>query len=403
MGIVMGVFLQWPIQPALGDPAARSVVPRRDHVVYLATSTEAPVVGRLDGAPMPLVAASPSGGGCRRSWFQVGPGRWICGEGARASNDAPDPPPSLVPDPMGWSYGVTVVRTMAYHSLEDARSSDPQRGQSWSRWQGFAIRAVHRAGGDAIVETMTGQFVARRAVASAPRSDFHGVTLGGDSPPGRLAWVVARRADLYADATSAAVRRARVARLPRHAAVVVQEVQDTARGPVARLADGRWARVAALRLQTPQAPPPGVDVRGRQRWIDVDLDQQVLTAYEGAAPVYATLVSTGDPETPTPAGVYRIWLKRVDQPMGYAVGHPHVLAEVPYVQFFDHDGRALHGVYWHRSFGRPRSHGCVNLSFADARWMFEFTSPLLPDGWRSIGGESDVGTVVRVRGRTPGG
>lgn len=401
MAMAVGALLQWPIQPALGDPATRAVIPRRDQPVYAAASTEAPVAGRLDGAPMPAVVAAPPGGGCRRAWFQIGPGRWICGEGARASNEPPSPPPSVVADPMRWSYGVTVVRTVAYASLADARAGDPRRGTPWSRWQGFAIRAVHRAEGEAIVETMTGQFVARRAVASAPRSEFHGVTLRADAPRGRVAWVVARRADLYADAASAAARRARVARLPRHSAVFVQEVADTARGPVARLADGRWARAGALRIQTPAAAPPGVDVSARQRWIDVDLDQQVLTAYEGAAPVYATLVSTGEPETPTPAGVYRIWLKRVDQPMGYAVSHPHVLAEVPYVQFFDHDGRALHGVYWHRSFGRPRSHGCVNLSFDDARWMFEFTSPALPDGWRSVGESTDVGTVVRVRGRTP--
>lgn len=370
--------------------------------MYPATSTEAPAVGRLDGAPMPLVAASPSGGGCHRSWFQIGPGRWICGEGARLSNEPPPSPPSLVPEPMRWSYGITVVRTVAYASLEDARSGDPRRGQSWSRWQGFAVQAVHRADGAAVVETMAGRFVARSAVASAPRSDFHGVSLGGDAPPGRVAWVVARRADLYADAASASLRGARVGRLQRHAAVFVQELRDTARGTVARLGDGRWARAAALRIQTPEAPPADVDVRARQRWIDVDLDQQVLTAYEGAAPVYATLVSTGEPETPTPVGVYRIWLKRVEQPMGYSVAHPHVLGEVPYVQFFDHDGRALHGVYWHRSFGRPRSHGCVNLSFEDARRMFEFTSPALPDGWRSIGGATADGTLVRVRGRTPG-
>jgi lipoprotein-anchoring transpeptidase ErfK/SrfK len=56
------------------------------------------------------------------------------------------------------------------------------------------------------------------------------------------------------------------------------------------------------------------------------------------------------------------------------------MREVPWVQYFS-EGYALHGAYWHDAFGQPRSHGCINLSPKDARWLFHFTNPGLPQQW----------------------
>ena len=56
------------------------------------------------------------------------------------------------------------------------------------------------------------------------------------------------------------------------------------------------------------------------------------------------------------------------------------LRDVPYIQYF-HQGYALHGAYWHDDFGRPRSHGCINLTPGDAAWLFRFTDPPVPDEW----------------------
>ena len=67
------------------------------------------------------------------------------------------------------------------------------------------------------------------------------------------------------------------------------------------------------------------------------------------------------------------------------------------MQFFD-EAVGLHGTYWHGDFGHPRSHGCVNLSPLDARWMFDFTAPRLPAGWAAAYPTSiEPGTLVRVR------
>lgn len=74
------------------------------------------------------------------------------------------------------------------------------------------------------------------------------------------------------------------------------------------------------------------------------------------------------------------------------------LRDVPWIQYFA-SGYALHGAYWHDVFGIPRSHGCVNLSPIDARVVFNWTDPPVPDGWHGINVGSDMGegTTVIVR------
>ena len=113
------------------------------------------------------------------------------------------------------------------------------------------------------------------------------------------------------------------------------------------------------------------------RWIDVDLSEQRLTAYEGETPVRTTLVSTGLPNTPTPVGQFRIWIKlRYDD----MAGADYYIEDVPYVMYF-HEGYGLHGVTWHGNFGHPMSHGCVNLPTPEAEWLFNWV---------------EVGTLVNI-------
>jgi lipoprotein-anchoring transpeptidase ErfK/SrfK len=131
-----------------------------------------------------------------------------------------------------------------------------------------------------------------------------------------------------------------------------------------------WVYVGQ-RLTIPGGTPaPISQVTAGERWIDVNLATQTLTAYEGNSPVLTMAVSTGLPSTPTPAGQFRIWVKlRYDDMQGPG----YYLADVPYVMYF-HGGYGLHGTYWHDNFGTPMSHGCVNLSNADAQWLFSWAS-----------------------------
>jgi lipoprotein-anchoring transpeptidase ErfK/SrfK len=128
---------------------------------------------------------------------------------------------------------------------------------------------------------------------------------------------------------------------------------------------------------SPSPSPPGVCRGGSGRWIDVDLSAQRLTACSGSTPVRSTLVSTGLARTPTPTGSYRICVKYTSTSMS---GPGYYLPNVPYVMYF-YRGYGLHGTYWHANFGRPMSHGCINLPTSEAQWLFYWAS---------------VGTQVRI-------
>lgn len=121
--------------------------------------------------------------------------------------------------------------------------------------------------------------------------------------------------------------------------------------------------------------PEGVGPK--DHWIDVDLTAQRTYAFQGKNLVRSFVVSTGTWLTPTVTGTYRVYVKYVSAPMS---GPGYYLPDVPYIMYF-HQGYGLHGTYWHNNFGTPMSHGCINLTIADAQWLYEFSS---------------VGTVVNV-------
>ena len=111
-----------------------------------------------------------------------------------------------------------------------------------------------------------------------------------------------------------------------------------------------------------------------EKWIEVDLGRQELVAYEGATVVFTATISSGRKTTPTIEGKFRIVRKVEAQDM---IGTDYFLPGVPYVMYF-YGGYALHGAYWHRSWGTPVSHGCVNLKREDAKWLYEWTDPPVP-------------------------
>jgi len=113
------------------------------------------------------------------------------------------------------------------------------------------------------------------------------------------------------------------------------------------------------------------------RWIDIDLSAQRVTAFQGSTPVRSTLVSTGLPRTPTPVGQYRVYVKYSSASMS---GPGYHYPNVPYVMYF-YRGYSFHGTYWHSNFGRPMSHGCVNMPTSEARWLYNW---------------APVGTLVKI-------
>ncbi len=106
------------------------------------------------------------------------------------------------------------------------------------------------------------------------------------------------------------------------------------------------------------------------RWIDMNLSEQQVYAYEGDVLVNSFIVSTGVYDTPTVTGEFNIYLK---VPMQAMSGPGYYLPDVPWVMYFYED-YGFHGTYWHDNFGTPMSRGCVNLRTADAEWLYQWAS-----------------------------
>jgi hypothetical protein len=138
--------------------------------------------------------------------------------------------------------------------------------------------------------------------------------------------------------------------------------------------------VPAASLARPRRTPRPDGIGANERWIDVELASNTLVAYEGDRAVFATLVSTGvgTPGSPiaTPRGLHRIKAKLPTMDMDnreHTGVVPYSYEAVPHVQVFE-GSKALHGTLWHARFGHPASHGCINLSPADAERLYAFTA-----------------------------
>ncbi|HEX2731745.1 MAG TPA: L,D-transpeptidase [Polyangiaceae bacterium] len=230
-------------------------------------------------------------------------------------------------------------------------------------------------------------------------STFAGVPLGGriQLP---LVFVRAKNASLYSGNPGRGLKLARQIEY-REALGLSGQSFVSAATKYLETTDGLWLIDGPLvtHIDEPARPPA---TRSTSSWIDVSIRDQTLVAYEGETAVYATLVSTGadgllDTEThrATVQGDFLIHTKHVTSTMDSdAMGDEYAMGDVPYVQYFS-GGTALHAAYWHDDFGAPRSHGCVNLSPLDARWLFDWTLPRVPRSWH---GAMTVlgGTLVRV-------
>jgi lipoprotein-anchoring transpeptidase ErfK/SrfK len=220
----------------------------------------------------------------------------------------------------------------------------------------------------------------------------------GDLIP--VAWVVVDRARVYSKPNTFSPSSTTKVRF--EAVPVLEEVSD---GKLLRIGENAWIAAKDVRHPVLAAPPPEVDAGAGERWIDVDLETQTLTAYEGRRPVFATIVSTGKgkPGTPlgTPLGTHRVWIKLLTSDMDNLedenAARYYRIEDVPWVQYFS-KGVGLHAAFWHRDFGQVRSHGCVNLSPLDAERLFFWTAPHLPAGWTAaFPTPHEQGTVIRVR------
>ena len=140
------------------------------------------------------------------------------------------------------------------------------------------------------------------------------------------------------------------------------------------------------------------ETTGAERWIEVDLSEQKVRAWEGGNLFLESLVSTGKWGR-TPKGEYRIWGKFKYAKMSGGrreINTYYYLPNVPYIMYYQ-NGYGLHGTYWHNNFGYVMSHGCTNLPTPVAEKLFYWTTPSLPLGRNYVRAtRSDPGTRIVI-------
>ncbi|MBS1118692.1 MAG: ErfK/YbiS/YcfS/YnhG family protein [Deltaproteobacteria bacterium] len=388
--------------------------------------------------------------GCQKAWIEIRPRGWICGDYVKPSSKAPfgrEVPmldrAELVPGVYGKVTAPNSV-TFTVDKPKPAKDDRTSRKPKPKQHQGpitspsdvvqltlkpqpklvegrplvgsVNVRQYEELAVDGKVYWRISQkdpeYVLRQAITPHRPSVYGGARLGDDTGwtgptitapasaetigfvwPRVVGW---QQVYTTNKAIGGGVNRQLAARTP----VAILEISaDKAGRPVAyRIGLAEWIAAADVRVFA-AAPPPPLLEKG-ERWIDVDLDNQILVAFEGDTPVYSTMVSSGGKDTPTEIGVYRMWLKESEADMKGLNGEdPYSVATVPWTQFFSPEkGLALHTAYWHDQFGARRSHGCVNLAPRDARWLYFWSDPQVPPGWTMAAGVIEApGSIVRIR------
>ncbi len=106
--------------------------------------------------------------------------------------------------------------------------------------------------------------------------------------------------------------------------------------------------------------------------IGVSLKDQTLTYSLGPYILKTILISSGLPSTPTPPGEYAVEKKL---PLVNYRGRNYYYPNTKWNMLFksgSKGGYYIHGAYWHNNFGKPMSHGCINVSYAEMQSLYEW-------------------------------
>jgi hypothetical protein len=451
-------------QPASADPPepvarpefskeARSLELMRTASVRIEPSDEAKRIGTVAVDTRVGWTRTARGKGCQKSWVELQPRGWICADYVKPSTKPPlgrelpvldrgeivpgiygkvtaprsvsytlerpqpprpskaDPRKKKQPDPAARKGGLItspsqVDATLAPSASPSASAAEPRLVEGKPIVGSVNVRQYDEVTIDGRrlwkISQREPEYVLAQAITPHRPSGYAGARLGDDTGwelP--IAFVWSRWGGAaHAMYNSQGTTGLHPTPIPARAPVqILETVSDPAGRPLAyRIGEQRWLHAADVRVFQ-QVPSPQHLLPG-ERWVDIDLDSQILVAYEGELPVYATMISSGSRETPTETGEYRMWLKEAEADMKGLNGEdPYSVATVPWTQFFSPEkGLALHTAYWHDQFGVRRSHGCVNLAPRDARWLYFWTDPQVPPGWTMAAGVVEApGSIVRVR------
>jgi hypothetical protein len=318
----------------------------------------------------------------------------------------PDPLPPLPIEELEVPEGAVTNYTFAYvadlpahiygHPAEAEAQLPPKHsflaGDNW-----VSVMGKTEYNGEEWYEINPGEFMRAEHLRFANPSRFSGVILQ-EQPQYPFAWI-----NRYVDASATPGGPAVGPGFNRYQMVTIYAHE--------LLGDQLWYMVGPEQW-VEQSNVSRVDVNPRpegvgegEKWLEIDTFEQTLAAYEGDRMVFATLISSGRPETWTPEGLTRIWAKLPSAPMsnqdtGRDSPAWYYLEDVEWTQYFN-GAYALHTAYWHNAFSFTRSHGCVNLAPLDARWLFQWTAPYVPEDSPGVYLGEQGGTWVWVHKSQP--
>lgn len=443
-----------PPSPDTLAPDAFLAALGKETVVYEAPNRQSRRLGYLrTGAVVHRAPVPKSKDGCPEGWYRVAPDGFVC-VGRTATLDLQHPAvviASYRPDrgaPLPYTYGkargsgppfYARLPTAAEQTLHEKDLATHLRKGSDPLWSVEAVGAPppQIAGGERIPRpfgypvlpngALSGFGLSNSAfsfidlfesegrrwaittdlllvpldrLTPVKASEFQGVVLGeGMDLP--LAFVRSQKAQLFRGSPEAGTLEPERPIAYREAFSLTGRKERSGRDVFLETKTGHWLKDQNLVRIDPLETLPHW-AKNKRSWVDVSIVHQTLVAYQGDTPVYATLVSTGkdglgDPKKTysTVRGQFRIHTKHVAATMsGSEPGDEFDLRDIPYVQYF-HEGFALHAAFWHDAFGTVRSHGCINLAPRDARWLFSWTDPPVPQNWHTA--FDAQGTLVNVR------
>jgi len=379
-----------------------------------------------------IVHETVGGPQCGEPWGVTEGGGYACLDGARKTEEVPFRLPRLVrfvhPDPREWD---SYMDTMRYDTTPPDKVDAMVPfiyAKRWGKWTGPNYesaesygageqplrrlsqgRKYHFIGSEytergTVLTRSNGAVVPADSVHIYPLTKFHGWDVRSEPiPKGFLpAWAINYDGTPVHTEPSASAPVGRT--LDYHDPILVEDEPVDREGHWWIMPNGLGPGIPGyvndedgIRHWVPSPPPDGLSAA--ESWLDVDLDQQVLALRRGSTIEFTTLVSTGDRGTPTPRGIYRLrdkaaWSDMASRPES---DDPYYVEKVPWVMHFKHR-YALHGTFWHWGFGHPASHGCINLSVRDARWIYDRVTPVAYGGWHSVNASAnDRGTTIRIR------
>jgi len=257
-----------------------------------------------------------------------------------------------------------------YASLNEAQSNSPRRNLAAGR-KYLAYRQRVENGSGVFYQFQTGEWIRGESVLSRVgySSDSRGVLFSG-VPRTTIGWTIDISETQTAPGTAG---RPTGHKIPIYTLVYDYQTVKVDGFYWTMVGPNEWVedRLIAKVFYKP-TPPEGVS---NGRWVEINLTEQTVSVYDNHQLVFAALAATGLKTMATRPGLYHVTKKVPAEHMTGAFEADrsdfYYLEAVPWTVYFD-EARAIHGVYWRTSYGRPASHGCVNLTIADARWLFDW-------------------------------